>query len=84
MLPGEQVGMVDFHCWPWFERLPVLKMLRSYDPFVGLPNLSCWMENMKYVPAVQKTYISPEEHIQFILSIMNKEPQYDFPVAAKI
>lgn len=84
MLPGEQVGMVDFHCWPWFERLPVLKTLRSYDPFVRLPNLSRWMEDMKHVPAVQKTYIPPEEHIQFVLSIMNKEPQYDFPVAAKI
>ncbi len=83
-LVGNEPGMVDFHCWPWFERLPVMKTLRNHDPFVSLPNLTRWMADMQRVPAVQQTYISPEEHLQFIVSLMNKEPQYDFVPAAKV
>ena len=71
LFSGDKPGIVDFHCWPWFERFPLMKTMRGNDPFVSLPKISQWMENMKDVPAVQKTIISPEEHLQFITSLLN-------------
>ena len=64
--------MVDYHLWPWFERLAAKPELLA--PY---PKLKGWVSEMQKLPAVQATCFSPELHLKFIESYLNGSPDYD-------
>lgn len=79
--------MVDFHIWPWFERMPVMKELSGADmlPAARFPKLTQWTRKMLQVPAVQKTYLESKFHREFFYGLMTGTPNYDIGLdSAKI
>jgi len=78
-LTGDNVMMVDFHFWPWFERLPAFTELRgsAFLPFNEFPRLNKWINSMSNIDTVKKTRMPNNWHLQFILSLAQKDPQYD-------
>ena len=77
--------MVDFHIWPWFERMPVLKDMTGYDllPRDKFPKLIQWTKSMMELPAVKETYVGPKMHMEFFLSFMTGSPNYDIGLGPK-
>jgi glutathione S-transferase len=77
---GEEPGILDFHAWPWFERLPVLEQLTGANVFPEdkLPKLTAWVKTMHELPAVQATRFSVDQHAEFIKPILSGgTPNYD-------
>ena len=55
--------MLDFHLYPWFERIPTNESTtRLLDNF---PRLQEWASRMSHVPAVQAVAHDIETHRQF-------------------
>jgi len=79
---GSEPGLLDYAIWPWFERLPVLKLT-----FPGLydfetaktrnPSLEKWRKLMKEDKAVVECYVTPEVHHEFMMSHFAGSPKYD-------
>ncbi|XKL69640.1 hypothetical protein PGB90_007409 [Kerria lacca] len=73
--------MVDYMIWPWFERmeaLPVLYGSEAQIPVDRFPNLIKWISIIKNDSAVQKHYLSPEQHAKhFTLRKMNDSDAFD-------
>jgi len=76
-------GMLDYMIWPWFERLPVIKLFtpcQSLD-FEAMkkeaPLLESWRQAMKADSAVQQSYLGPEVHKKFIQNYFGGTPAYD-------
>ena len=44
--------MLDFHMWPWFERVPYIDVLLPKDV---LPKLHQWTLSMRELDAVKAT-----------------------------
>ena len=44
--------MLDFHMWPWFERVPYMDVLL---PKESLPKLNQWAVSMRELDAVKAT-----------------------------
>jgi len=83
-LGGNEIGLVDYHVWPWFERFPAFSTL-SGDPFVSreeFPMLKDWTKKMDEQDAVRETKMSTELHAGFILSLVNRNPLYDLGLDA--
>ena len=77
---------MDFHVWPWFERFPAIKMITGYDviPVDRYPKLIAWVDRMMRLEAVKQTFEPPELHMQFLMGLMQGEPQYDIEQAAQL
>jgi hypothetical protein len=72
--------MVDFHLWPFYERIPAINDLHGIEVLsaASFPRLHAWMAAMETVDAVKQCRISDEMHKRFILSYASGDPQYDF------
>lgn len=77
---GPCPGMVDYMMWPWFERIPMLKVLGG-DSFAvpkdRFPKLISWSLEMLKDPAVQTWAISPENHAKFMKTHQTGNPDFD-------
>ena len=62
---GGQVSMVDYYCWPWVERVPVLNTFFQVDIInkQRCPKLQAWVSAMEETPGVRATRLSTEEHL---------------------
>lgn len=76
---GDSVGMVDFHFWPWFERLPAVRQLNGIDiPSASThPRLNQWISKMEQLEAVQQVKYPLEWYAGFFMSFAQREPDYD-------
>ena len=54
IIAGNQVGLTDIACYPWFERWPVLEHYRGLAIPGDLKSLLSWIETMKDREAVKK------------------------------
>ena len=77
--------MVDFHIYPFFERIPAMVKLNEmsgndYDPMPAItyPRLTRWVRRIQALPAVQDTILSDDLHMQFEMNGAQREPEYDF------
>jgi len=76
-------GMLDYMIWPWFERLPVIKLFKACQgfDFDGMkkeaPLLESWRQAMKEDSAVKATFLSPQIHMKFIENYFGGKPNYD-------
>ncbi|XP_022092044.1 pyrimidodiazepine synthase-like [Acanthaster planci] len=75
---GPKPGMVDLIMWPFNEGLIILdpeyEMVRA-----RMPNLFNYFQHMMTIPAIQATTLPRELHVQFLLGLLTKKFQYDFP-----
>ena len=80
--------MVDYHIWPWYERIPALEEITGLEfiPKDRFPKLNRWMEAMLRNPAVQDSWLPKELHIDFFVSFATGTPHYDagLPMQAKL
>ena len=68
---GDEPAMVDFHIWPWFERMEIIAKY-GHDPIPAaeFPKLRAWVSTMMELPAVRSTYLDSNLHEQFFTSDM--------------
>jgi hypothetical protein len=76
-LTGAAIGMVDLHVYPWFERLVALKTTLGEDLLDSLASLQAWQQRMEEAPCVRETMLPSDWHLQFFLSLAQRNPQYD-------
>jgi hypothetical protein len=71
--------MVDFHLWPFFERIPAICELLGADiyPINKYPLLNKWINAMEEVDAVKKARVANEFHKRYMLSSVEGTPCYD-------
>jgi hypothetical protein len=74
--------MVDYHIWPWFERLETLeKTAGGIDilPKGRFPKLNSYVAHMKEVPAVKAVLLSTNLHVKFLEGYIkpDSKPDYD-------
>ncbi|XP_047486611.1 pyrimidodiazepine synthase-like [Penaeus chinensis] len=77
---GERPGMLDYMIWPHAERFAMLTMLAGdgYEiPQHRHPNMFSWINRMKEDPAVKTTYLTPEQHFEFVKGFIGGNPEYD-------
>lgn len=76
---GDEVSMVDFHLWPFFERFPGFNLFGGYHFLTPgkHPLVDKWIEAMKNLDAVKATFITPEVHNAFMETYVKGVPQYD-------
>jgi len=77
---GQQIGMVDYMLWPWFERFPVLKhvLAEKYElDKKRFGNLLKWRDLVAQDEAVKQIALDPSVHAKFILSRREGKPNYD-------
>jgi hypothetical protein len=74
--------MVDFHLWPFYERVPAVNEIFGFDilPTASLPRLHAWIAAMETVDAVKQCRTPNELLRRFLVSYQAGEPQYDFDV----
>jgi len=60
--------MLDFHIWPWFERVPVFERNIGVNllPSDRFPNLTAWVGTMQKLPAVKATSHTVDQHVDFV------------------
>lgn len=77
--------MVDFHFWPWFERFPAIHQLNGVEllPAGTLPSLHNWIQNMEQLEAVQKVRYPAEWYAEFMVSLAQREPNYEIGLDAR-
>jgi glutathione S-transferase len=70
---GDAPCMLDFHAWPWFERIPMLDRVANTTLLCGdrFPKLTAWVKVMHDLPAVKATKFSPEDHYEFLKPALN-------------
>lgn len=71
--------MVDFHVYPWFERLTALRAITDFDPIkeCQLRALQAWQARMESLPSVKQTLLPADWHQQFFISLAQRKPEYD-------
>jgi len=77
---GDQPLIVDFHMWPWFERMPMLEQLTGVHvlPEDKFPKLKSWAKAMLEHPTIQATRFSDDIHVEFFKAMLAGEvPNYD-------
>ena len=82
---GDEPGMLDFHMYPWFERMPAIKLLSDYDilPEPDFSALVKWKGRMESLPCVRNTMLPLEWHMEFLVNLMQKTPTYDIGLDSK-
>ena len=81
LFSGSKVSMFDFLFWPFFERIPMLAVLKE-DPTLDLdpaelPTLTSWAKAMKERPEVAATAFDPSSHAVFYKGYLFGEADYD-------
>ena len=66
--------MVDYMCWPWFERMSQ----GSGGLILNYPGLKRYIEHMQQDEAVKEVYIPPEQFNKFFDNLFAGNPVYDF------
>ena len=76
---GDLPCMIDFHIWPWFERMELMRDLAGVNPWPEsrYPKINAWVKTMKQLPAVKATYLEPALHARFFSSFAAGLPDYD-------
>lgn len=78
---ADKPGMLDYMIWPWLERLPCLRLWTGEEKYEmsadQLPLLTQYQADMQLDEAVQKTYLSPENHQKFMSSHIAGNPNYE-------
>ena len=77
---GSEPDIVDFHFWPWFERIPMVFELNGLDllPAKTFPKLTAWVDRMMQHPAVRATFLDAKLHAEFVKPYAtNSLPNYD-------
>ncbi|ELT96900.1 hypothetical protein CAPTEDRAFT_157769 [Capitella teleta] len=76
---GPQPNMIDFHVYPWFERLTALKSIVEFDILQenNLHRLQLWQKRIEKLTCVKETMQPKEWHLEFFIGLANKNPQYD-------
>jgi len=78
---GNSPSMLDYHFWPWFERMPSMKVLcggAEFLPADKFPKLIKWTEEMLLLPTVKAVHHTNEEHEAFGRSFLSGGvPNYD-------
>ncbi|KAH8406890.1 hypothetical protein KR222_010378, partial [Zaprionus bogoriensis] len=77
---GQQIGMVDYMLWPWFERFPSLKYTtaKRYElDAKRYAQLLQWRQLMAQDDAVRATALDEQLHAKFQQSKTLGKPQYD-------
>ncbi|OWF53844.1 glutathione S-transferase omega-1-like isoform X1 [Mizuhopecten yessoensis] len=71
---------VDFMIWPWFERLGVMTVVSPESAITAdkYPNLAPWQERMYTLPCVKDTFVKPDDHIHFFMTLRQGTPDYDY------
>jgi len=82
MLTGESPKMLDYHIWPWFERIEMVERLDSgvdILPKDKFPKLNSWVVHMKEYPAVRASMVGTAQLVKFFESMHKKDgiPDYD-------
>jgi glutathione S-transferase len=78
---GETPKMIDYHIWPWYERLGMLEQMSGgivILPKDRFPKLNSWIARMKEVPAVKATSFSTDLHVKFFESHTQKDGKADY------
>ncbi|XP_017042580.1 pyrimidodiazepine synthase isoform X1 [Drosophila ficusphila] len=84
---GQNIGIVDYMLWPWFERFPSMKLNteQKYELDANrFANLLKWRELVAQNYAVQTTALDVQLHAEFQKSKTFGNPQYDIAFKAKI
>ncbi|XP_013391046.1 pyrimidodiazepine synthase [Lingula anatina] len=75
---GDEVGLLDFHMWPWVERMLAYKEFTGYEiSQERFPKLNAWIARMWEVPAVKATAIPGWALLEFAKSYKEGTPRYD-------
>ncbi|XP_030385324.1 pyrimidodiazepine synthase [Scaptodrosophila lebanonensis] len=77
---GQQIGIVDYMIWPWFERLGALKHLLpdKYDlNQTRYPNLVKWRDLVAQDEAVKQYALDGEVHANFMRLQREGKPNFD-------
>lgn len=81
---GDQVKLIDFHLWPFFERFPMILQLTGSDllPSARFPKLTAWVARLRggEVPAVKTATLGTDLHLKFMNSGYLKGEQPDYNV----
>lgn len=77
---GDTVGMIDYMIWPWFERVEAITIAYNLKPLSHkrFSHIQQWMANMSHDGAVQSVMVRTEDHIGYLNSIKEQNPNYDF------
>ncbi|XP_041376289.1 glutathione S-transferase omega-1-like [Gigantopelta aegis] len=80
---GDKLCMLDCTVYPYFERLGMLEVIAPNFAFTEerFPNINAYVKRMQNVPAVMATMVDTVTHIQFGISLMQKQPKYDLGLA---
>ena len=72
--------MVDYFCWPWFERFPLFKSFFQLDPLPAerFTKLLAWQAEMEKTPGVKATKLSLEYHDHFFKQYASGQKDMDF------
>lgn len=77
---GEQLNIIDYGIWPWFERFGGLAAVHG-DKYKlnekNYPKLVNWMNILAQDAAIQKHYLSNETHTKFSLERRVGVPNYN-------
>uniref|UniRef100_A0A023EL34 Putative glutathione s-transferase n=1 Tax=Aedes albopictus TaxID=7160 RepID=A0A023EL34_AEDAL len=77
---GDKPGMLDYMIWPWCERVDLLKFALG-DKYEldkqRFGKLLQWRDLMEKDDAVQKSFLSTENHTKFLQSRKSGENNYD-------
>jgi len=76
-IKGCNLTMLDFHLWPWFERMPAIAKLTGHDILQPFPNLKAWCATMRETIPVKETCMSEELHMRFIMSHIARKPDFN-------
>ena len=66
--------MVDYMCWPWFERLA---WNQTSDLLSKFPTIGAYIERMNQDDTVQAVRVSPEETARFYHGLFTGNVVYD-------
>lgn len=61
---GNDVSLVDFAFYPFFERFPVLEHYRGFTMPASCKNIEAWMDVMQGRDSVSHNQVTPEKYIK--------------------
>ncbi|KAH8302975.1 hypothetical protein KR044_012805, partial [Drosophila immigrans] len=77
---GQQIGMVDYMLWPWFERFPALKitLAEKYElDKQRYAKLLQWRDLVAQDEAVKAVALDSRVHAKFMFTRHEGKPNYD-------
>lgn len=77
---GQQIGMVDYMIWPWFERFPALKITLASKYELDqkrYANLLKWRDLVAQDEAVKQVALDSRVHAKFMFTRHEGKPNFD-------